>query len=95
VVIAASIGLYALYVLIALLIVRFVMDWVMVLSRNYRPTGVVAAVLELSYSVTDPLLRPLRRLIPPLRLGQVSLDLSFLVLWVAAYILIGLLAPHA
>jgi YggT family protein len=93
--IAASIGLYALYVLIALLIVRFVMDWIMVLSRNYRPTGAVAAVLELAYTVTDPPLKALRRVIPPLPLGRMSFDLSFLVLWVAAGIFISLLAPHA
>jgi YggT family protein len=94
-VIAATIGLYALYVLIGLLIVRFVMDWVMILARSYRPTGAVAAVLELAYSVTDPPLKALRRVIPPLRLGQMSLDLSFIVLWVAAYILIGLISPYA
>lgn len=94
-VIAANVGLYALYVLIALLFVRFVMDWVMVFARSYRPTGAVAAVLEIAYTVTDPPLRALRRVIPPLPLGQISLDLSFIVLWVTAYILIGLLAPHA
>ncbi|HWA66373.1 MAG TPA: YggT family protein [Mycobacteriales bacterium] len=93
--VAASIGLYALYVLIALLIVRFVMDWVMLLSRSYRPTGAVAAALEVAYSVTDPPLKALRRVIPPLPLGRMSFDLSFLVLWVTAGILISLLAPHA
>ena len=93
--IAASIALYALYLLIALLIVRFVMDWVMLLSRSYRPAGAVAAALELAYSVTDPPLKALRRVIPPLPLGRMSFDLSFLVLWVASGILISLLAPHA
>lgn len=94
-VIAASIGLYALYVFIALLIVRFVMDWIMVLSRNYRPSGVAAAALEIAYSVTDPPMKALRRVIPPLPLGRISFDLSFLVLWVTAGIFISLLRPHA
>jgi YggT family protein len=94
-VIAAIIGLYVLYAFVGLLIVRFVLDWVMLLARNWRPTGAVAAILELAYSVTDPPLKALRRVIPPLRLGQMSLDLSFIVLWVAAYILIGLISPHA
>jgi YggT family protein len=93
--IAASIGVYALYVLIALLIVRFVMDWIMVLSRNYRPTGAVAAALELAYTVTDPPIKALRRVIPPLPLGRASLDLAFLVLWIAAGILIRVLSAYA
>jgi YggT family protein len=92
--IAASIGVYALYVLIALLIVRFVMDWIMVLSRNYRPTGVAAAALELAYTVTDPPIKALRRVIPPLPLGRMRLDLAFLVLWIAAGILIRVLSAY-
>jgi YggT family protein len=93
--IAANIGLYALYLLIVLLIVRFVMDWVMLLNRNYRPTGLAAAALEIAYSVTDPPMKALRRVLPPLPLGRMSLDLSFLVLWVAAGIFISLLRPYA
>lgn len=93
--IAATVGLCLLYALIVLLIVRFVMDWVMILNRSYRPAGAVAAALELAYTVTDPPLKVLRRAIPPLPLGRMSLDLSFIVLWVAAGILISLLAPHA
>ena len=38
-------------------------------------------VAEAIYTVTDPPLRFLRRLIPPLRLGQVQLDLAFIVLF--------------
>jgi YggT family protein len=94
-VIAAIVGLYALYVLVGLLLVRLIMDYVMMFARSYRPSGVTAAALELAYSVTDPPLKALRRLIPPLRLGTVSIDLSFIVLFVAAYILIDLLRPYA
>ena len=69
-------------VFLALLFVRFIIDWVMVFARDWRPTGVVAAVLELAYSATDPPLKALRRLIPPLRLGSFSLDLAFIVLFI-------------
>jgi YggT family protein len=93
--IAASIGIYALYALIALLIVRFVLEWVMVLNRSFRPTGAVAAAMEIAYTVTDPPLKALRRVIPPLPLGRMSLDLAFLVLWIAAGILISVLTPYA
>ena len=45
-------------------------------------------VLEVVYSVTDPPIKALRRVIPPLRIGSVALDLSFLIVLVAAYILL-------
>jgi YggT family protein len=92
--IAAIIGIYVLYVLVGLLFVRLIMDYVMMFARSYRPTGAVAAVLELAYSATDPPLKALRRVIPPLRLGQVSLDLSFIVLFIAAYALIAVISPY-
>jgi YggT family protein len=94
-VIAATIGIYVLYVVIALLFVRLIMDYVMMFARNYRPTGLVAAVFELAYTVTDPPLRALRRVIPPLRLGSVSVDLSFIVLFISAYVLIDVIRPYA
>ena len=93
--IAAIIALYVLWALVGLLLLRLVMDYVMMFARNFRPTGIVAAGLELAYTVTDPPLRALRRVIPPLRLGQFSLDLSFIVLFIATYILIALITPHA
>ena len=93
--IAAIIALYVLWALVGLLLLRLVMDYVMMFARNFRPTGIVAAGLELAYTVTDPPLKALRRVIPPLRLGQFSLDLSFIVLFIATYILIALITPHA
>ena len=36
-------------------------------------------LLEVVYSITDPPIKALRRVIPPLRLGNVALDLSFLI----------------
>jgi YggT family protein len=93
-VIAAIIALYVLYVIVGLLILRLIMDYVMMFARNFRPSGIVAAALELAYTVTDPPLRALRRVIPPLRLGNVSLDLSFIVLFISAYVLISVVGPY-
>jgi YggT family protein len=94
-VIAAIVGLYVLYAIVGLLLVRLIMDYVMMFARNFRPSGAVAAVLELAYSVTDPPLRALRRVIPPLRLGNISVDLSFIVLFISAYVLITVITPYA
>lgn len=92
--IAAIIGIYVLYVLIGLLFVRLIMEYVMMFARNYRPTGAVAAAMELAYSATDPPLKALRRVIPPLRLGRMTFDLAFLVLFIAAYALINVLSSY-
>ncbi|MCA1823821.1 MAG: YggT family protein [Frankia sp.] len=64
-----------------LMVIRFVAEWVLVLRRDYRPSGGVAVVLEFVYSVTDPPLRALRRVLPPLRIGNTAFDLGFLVLF--------------
>lgn len=63
------------------LVFRLIMEYVFMLARSFRPTGPVAIALELAYSVTDPPLKLLRRVLPPLRIGQVSIDLGFLVLF--------------
>lgn len=73
------------------LIARLVFDYVQLFARAWRPRGVMLVLAEGVYSLTDPPLRALRRVIPPLRLGVVSLDLSFLVLIILIQVLIALL----
>ncbi len=77
----ASAVYYALLVFLLLLIFRLVMDYVFVFARSFRPTGALAVALEIAYSATDPPLKALRRLIPPLRVGSVSIDLGFVILF--------------
>ncbi|HEY0402406.1 MAG: hypothetical protein JWQ37_3534 [Blastococcus sp.] len=84
-----------LLVFLVLLFARFVVDWVMVLARSWRPSGIVAAGLELVYSTTDPPLKAVRRVIPPLNLGSIRLDLGFMVLLIAVLILRGITAQWA
>ncbi|WP_375475109.1 YggT family protein [uncultured Jatrophihabitans sp.] len=71
---------YALYVYILLILARLVIDWTRQFARKWRPAGSAAIGLELVYVVTDPPIRLLRRLVPPLHLGTVSLDLSVIIL---------------
>ena len=77
-----------LFIFIALLWIRFVVDWVQVFARSWSPRGVLLVILEVVYSVTDPPIKALRRVIPPLRIGNFALDLSFLIVLVAAYVLL-------
>lgn len=76
-----------LYLFMLLLMARLVADYVLMFSRRWRPGRGAAAVLEVVWSATDPPLRALRRLIPPLRLGGISLDLGFLLLFIIVFIL--------
>ena len=80
----------ALLAFIALLWIRFIVDWVQVFARRWEPHGVLLVVLEVVYSVTDPPITALRRVVPPLRIGTVALDLSFLIVMVSAYLLLSL-----
>ncbi|MHC3473415.1 YggT family protein [Streptomyces sp. 7R007] len=78
----------ALMVFLVVLIFRLVMDYVFQFARSWQPGKAMVVVLEATYTVTDPPLKLLRRVIPPLRLGGVALDLSFFVLMIIVYILI-------
>ena len=72
---------------IVVLLGRLVLDWVQVFSRDWRPTGFVLVLAEGVYSLTDPPLRALRRVIKPIRLGSVQLDLAFIALFFGLSIL--------
>ena len=73
-----------------LLFARFVVDWVQVFARSWTPKGVVLVVLEVIYSVTDPPILFIRRFVPPLRLGAIALDTSFIIVLVSVYLLLAL-----
>jgi YggT family protein len=81
-----------LFVFIGLLWIRFVVDWVQVFARQWQPRGPLLVALEGVYSATDPPIVALRRVVPPLRLGQVALDLSFLLVMVGAWLLLRVVA---
>jgi len=78
-----------LWVFFILLLVRMVFDLVQSFARAWEPHGPVLVGLEAVYSVTDPPLKTLRRLIPPLRLGAVGIDLGFLVLIIVIQVLLA------
>ena len=78
-----------LWTFIALMMVRFVVDWVMVFARSWSPSGPLLVLLEIVYSITDPPIKALRRLIPPLRIGSIALDLGFILVLVIAYVLLS------
>lgn len=71
---------YVLYLYIVVILARLVVEATRQFARKWRPVGVAAISLEVVYITTDPPIKVLRRFIPPLQIGGVSLDLSILIL---------------
>jgi YggT family protein len=77
---------------------RFVLDLVRTFNRSWRPRGAWLVVVEAVYSLTDPLVRFFRRLVPPIRIGQVALDLGWslaMLVVIVAMTVVSLLAQAA
>ncbi|HXR54954.1 MAG TPA: YggT family protein [Acidimicrobiales bacterium] len=74
-------------VFVVVLIVRALLSWFPV-----RPGSPMVPVQRALALVTEPVLRPIRRILPPVRAGGMAIDLSILlVILVAEIIVIPLL----
>ncbi len=76
-----------LYVFLLTLLGRFVLGAVLQYGRRWQPGRGAAAAMESVWTVTDPPLKALRRVIPPLRVGTVSFDLASIVLLIILFVL--------
>lgn len=88
--IVLSVLYFALLIVFIALWARFILDWVQVLNRGWRPRGPMVVVAELSYTITDPPIRTVRKVVPPLRLGSIQLDLAFMIVLFVVWILMNL-----
>ncbi|MFB7879007.1 MULTISPECIES: YggT family protein [unclassified Nocardia] len=79
-----------LFVFWLLLIGRVIVEFIRSFARDWRPTGVVVIILEVIFTITDPPVKLLRRLIPPVNLGGIRLDLSIMVLLFVVFILMSI-----
>jgi YggT family protein len=80
---------YALTIYLLLLIGRVIFDLLQSYSRSWTPSGILAMVAEIIYTLTDPPLKFLRRYIRPVRIGSVALDLSYTLLFVVIIVLLA------
>ena len=85
---------YLLTIYLLVLIGRMIFGWIQVFARSWRPSGFILVLAETFYTLTDPPLKFLRRYIPPLRLGTVAMDLSYMVLFIVVLILLQVAVPH-
>ena len=83
-----GIGLYWLCQLyIWILIGRMIISWIPMFAPTWRPSGAITSVFEIIYTLTDPPIKFMRRFVPPLNLGGVSLDLGFMLVFIAILVL--------
>jgi YggT family protein len=87
-VIGSLLSLVLLLFLIAL-VVRAVLDWTSLLASRGRG---LARVREISHRATEPVIGPVRRVLPPVRIGDVQIDLAFTVVLVVTVILRSLVS---
>jgi YggT family protein len=83
----ASVVYAALFLFILIMWVRFIFDLMVNLNRGWRPRGAAVVIAEVAFTITDPPINLVRRLVPPLRFGDVSLDFGWAIVLVAAIIL--------
>ena len=82
----------ALWLYWLLFLARIIFDLVQIFARGWTPRGIMLVIAEFIYTMTDPPLRLVRKVIPPLRLGDVQFDLAFLIVLIALQILISITA---
>lgn len=87
----ATVAYFVVTIFMVMLFIRLVFEWIQVFSRDWRPRGLMLVIAEVVYTITDPPLKLLRKVIPPLRIGNIALDLAFLILIFGCSILLNLL----
>lgn len=83
----ATIAYYLLQVFFFIMWGRFILDFAQNFARGWRPKGFLLLVAEIVFTVTDPPIRAVRRVIPPLRLGGVALDFGWSIVMLGVIIL--------
>ena len=83
----ALVAYVALTIFILIMWVRLVFDFVINVNRGWRPRGAGMVVAEVAFTITDPPIRFVRRFVRPLRVGSISLDLSWTIVMLTAIIL--------
>jgi YggT family protein len=78
-----------------LLIGRIVVEAIGSFARDWRPTGLLVVVLETVFTVTDPPVKLLRRLVPSVSIGGLRLDLGIFVLFLLVFLLMNVVRTLA
>jgi YggT family protein len=85
-----SLVVWVLQIFLLALFARVIFDYIRMFTPQWRPRGIVLALAELVYGMTDPVMKFVRRFIPTLRIGPVALDISFILIFIGVQFLISL-----
>jgi|SRR3954447_1136152 YggT family protein len=85
--IVGSIVQAVLWIFLLILFARMIVSWIPVLVRDWEPRGAMLVVAEIIYSITDPPLKLVRKVLRPVRVGNMMLDLAFIGLAILVSIL--------
>ncbi|MFF0542326.1 YggT family protein [Nocardia thailandica] len=83
-----------LFIFWLLLISRVIIEFIRSFARDWRPSGFLVVVFEVIFTITDPPVKLLRRLIPPINLGGIRLDLSIMILLFGVFILMQIVGSQ-
>jgi YggT family protein len=85
-IVGATLGL-VLGIFQLILLARVVLDWAVLLAGSPSPGSAREKFTPVIYRITEPVLAPVRKLVPPLRIGGVGLDLAFIIVFIAVIVL--------
>lgn len=71
---------WALQIFFLAMVGRLIIDLLLSVNRSWRPTGFVLILVESVMTVTDPPIKAVRKVIKPIRLGAIQLDLGWTVI---------------
>ena len=83
----ATVVYFALLIFWLFMLARLVIDLVRLFARRWRPQGAGLVLAEAVYAVTDPPIKLVRRVVPPLRFGNVALDLAWTIVALVVLVL--------
>ena len=83
----ASILVLAIDIFRIVLLARIILDWVRAMNPSFRPKGIFLILAELAYTLTDWVIKPISRVIKPIRVGGGYIDLSIIAVLVLLMIL--------
>jgi len=89
--IIATIAYLALNVFIIMMWARLVLDLARTFAREWRPRGALLVLAEIVFTVTDPPVKLVRRVIPPLRIGGIALDFAWTIVLLACLLLVSVI----
>ncbi len=82
---------FAIYLYIFVMLGRALFGWIMYFSPEWKPRGASLVIVEGCYAATDPPIRVLRHVLPPIRVGHARVDLALPALFLACYLFLYLL----